>query len=186
MTTHTFQITCANAVATLPIFIYISGRSQKLLGIKPSELHKDSEIDLSSSTPLSLWRCEHMRSDPKGKHLFLFSHATTFFSIIVFQEELKLASLLRQFVDELMFRLEDFIHIPEPLQISLKTIKGNPRGLITTMNQILYESDIAFELNFQSYEILEGQINHRPRSKDFFEPTEEFAKILQTPQKFTQ
>ena len=171
--------------ATLPLFIYISGRSQKLLGIKPSELHKDSDMDLPTSRALSLWRCEHMRSDPAGKHLFIFTHATTFFSIIVFQEELKLASLLRQFVDELMFRLEDFTRIPEPLGISLKTIKGNPRGLITTMNQIIYESDIAFELNFQSYEMLEAQINHRPRSKEFFEPTEEFAKILQTGKPFT-
>jgi len=171
--------------STLQLFVYISGRSQKLLGIKPAELHKDSEIELATSSPLSLWRCEHMRSDSDGKHLFLFSHATTFFSIIVFQETLELGSLLSQFVDELMFRLEDFTRIPEPLQISLQMIKGNPRGLITTMNQILYESDVVFDLGFESYEALEDEINNRLRSKSFFIPSEAFAEIFQTSNPFT-
>lgn len=171
--------------ATLPLFVYISGRCQKLFKITPSELHKDTEIDLTTSTPLSLWRCEHMRSDPKGKHLFLFTHATTFFSIVVFQEQLDLSSCIRQFTEELLFRLEDFTEIPEPLGISLKTIKGNPRGLITTMNQILYESDVTFERNFTSYEALEQDINHRLRSKDFFEPSEAFGKISKSPEAFT-
>jgi len=163
---------------TLPLFVYISGGCQKLFGIKPREISKDSEVDLSTSTPLSLWRCELMRSDPRGKHLFLFTHATTFFSIVVFQEELKLDACLRQFLDELLFRLEDLIKIPEPLGISIKTIKGNPRGLITTMNQIINESNYTLDERFQSYEMLEDGINGRPRSKNLFIPSEAFSELL--------
>ncbi|GEM_PF-4431073 len=199
MTKHTFQITHENEIdniipinqnsdqstQTLPLFVYISGGCQKLFGINPREISKDSEVDLSTSTPLSLWRCELMRSDPRGKHLFLFTHATTFFSIVVFQEELKLDACLRQFLDELLFRLEDSIKIPEPLKISIATIKGNPRGLITTMNQIMYECDVALKLNIKSYENLEYRINHSLRSKIFFEPHEEFVKISHSSKAFT-
>ena len=196
---HTIQITYKKEVdniipinqnadqspQTLPLFVYISGGCQKLFGIKPRELSKDSEVDLSASTPLSLWRCELMRSDPRGKYLFLFTHATTFFSIVVFQEELKLDACLRQFLDELLFRLEDFIKIPEPLKISIATIKGNPRGLITTMNQIINESNYTLDERFQSYEMLEDGINGRLRSKGFFKPTEAFAEMLNTENLFS-
>ena len=172
---------------TLPLFVYLSGRSQKLFGIKASELPKDDETNLKKPTWLSLWRCEHLLTDPEeDKHLFIFTHATTFFTIVVFQEGLCIQSCLRQFQDELLFRLENFISIPEPLKISLQTIKGNPRGLITTMNQIIFEATYHLEERFQSYEVLESDINHRFRSKEFFRPSEEFSLNLKNHSPFNE
>jgi len=162
----------------LVLHVYLSGQCQKLFGKKAKDMKKDSEVDPAQSTWLSYWRCEHLRSDSDGRHLFLFTHATTFFSIIVYQEELDLNNCLQQFQSELIARLEDFIKITSPLSIATDTIKGNPRSLITTMNQIVYEASFILDERFRSYEDLEDCINHSLRSKLAFRPSEEFARNL--------
>lgn len=65
--------------------IYFSASVQKLLGVKPAMITKDTEADTNDTSWLSRWRCEHICSDKDNRHLFLFTHATSFFSMVIYQ-----------------------------------------------------------------------------------------------------
>jgi len=170
----------------LPLFVYLPADCQKLFSLKPKDILRDSEHDLSSSTWLSTWRCAHIGSDSDDKHLFLFTHETTFFSIIVFQKGLNLDSCLSQFKEELLFRLKETISIPPHLSVDIEIMKGNPRSLITTMNQILFEASFELEDRFSSYEALEDNINNRYRSSSCFKSSEAFSEKLCSISSFSQ
>ncbi len=163
---------------SLPLRIYLSGRVQKLFGLKPSALVKDTETENAPSTWLSLWRCEHLTSDDSGQHLFLFTHATTFFSIVVYQQELNLDKCLNQFREELIYQLRQRITLPQKPEMPITLITGNPRSLVTTMNQVIYECEVIIDNFFESYEDMENRINQTLRSKEYFSPGERFCEYL--------
>ncbi len=170
--------------AVLPLQIYLSGRVQQHYGIKPTQLRKDTEIADQPSTWLSLWRCDHILSDKTDQHLFLFSHATSFFSIVVYQKGIDFNQLINQFHIKLLDRLEPNKKPPEELEVTTAIITGNPRSLITTMKQILFESRVIIEDFFESYEEMERRINGSLRSKEHFRPNDRFTEQLQQESSF--
>lgn len=121
--------------------IYLSGRVQKLHGLKPANLQKEAEITLHSDW-WSVWRCEHLASDKKGTHLFVFTNATSYYSLIVHRDSLEIQGLLLKFQKQWLNHLESIcLTLPRKLEVHTRIIKGNPSKLTGVMNNIIWHSN---------------------------------------------
>ena len=164
---------------TFNLDIYLSGRVQKLYKIKPADMVKEADTSLGPDW-WSVWRCEHLASDKDDKHVFLFTNATCYYSILVFQQGLSLESLLLQFNKELLFHLGNLKAVlPNKLQAYTRMIKGNPRSLTAIMNNLIYHAEFNLFEKKRSYEETEKALNNTPwRGPDYIFPEDEIQKLI--------
>lgn len=163
----------------LNLDIYLSGYVQKLYKIKPTNIPKASDITLRTEW-WSLWRCEHLVSDPEDKHLFVFTNAASYFTIIVYQEGLSLDTMLLRFNQELLYRLRQFgPSLPPKIKAQTRIIKGNPRSFISVMNNIIHSIDVKLFERKIGYDQTEIEINMTPcGGPDYLFPRDEFERLL--------
>jgi hypothetical protein len=163
----------------LNLDIYLSGYVQKLYKIKQAGIQKESEITLRSEW-WSVWRCEHLASDEEDKHVFVFTNAASCFTILVFQMGLSLDEMLLQFNKELLHRLREFgANIPKKNQAHTRIIKGNPRSLISVMNNIIYHAEMKLFEKKKGYDQTEAELNEIPWAVlDFQCPVEVVERLL--------
>lgn len=161
--------------------IYLSGRVQKLHGLKPADLQKEADITLRPDW-WSVWRCEHLVSDKDGKHLFIFTNATCYYSIIVFRDTLELVGLLQQFQKRWLDHLETMkTKLPQKLEIHTRIIKGNPRSLTAVMNNIIYHTDYKLFEREVGYDSTEDELNSTPwAGPNYTFPMSKTAELLKT------
>lgn len=163
----------------LNLDIYLSGRVQKLYKVKLSAMVKESDVVLHSEW-WSVWRCEHLTSDENDRHVFVFTNAASYFTILVYQEGLSLDGMLLQFHKELLFKLNE-LGATKHLKIKACTriIKGNPRSLVTIMNNIIYHTEWRLFEAGQSYDQAEKEVNEMLwDGPDYVKPIDELKRLI--------
>lgn len=152
----------------LQIQLYLSAGTQHYFSVPQSELHRDSDILLTSDWK-ALWRCSHLISTDDGlEHLFLLTNAVTNYSIILVDTAKDLSTFLGQFQQHLLLAFEEN-GSPLPssaLEIDVQLITGE----LHLLNEIMeYKTDYAIELlltNDVDVEATEHRLN-RHENIDF-------------------
>lgn len=122
--------------------IYFSAATQKYFGISPTDLPKDSEVDLSSDW-WSLWRCDFLASsEDESERLFIFTNEATRFSLIVPAADDNVGKFLCDFQNTMLHYLSQHgAEVPQDgIKIMIDLIRGRHNSLIASMNDHIYHA----------------------------------------------
>ncbi|HKK17374.1 MAG TPA: hypothetical protein VJ952_01725 [Opitutales bacterium] len=129
----------------LNLFLYVSGEVQKQFNIAKEAVYPDESYELPEDW-WSVWRCEHLLSDPSGEqHAVLFTNAATFLTFICHGFSDDFDALVCEFEGTFLGSLKaQGLILPDNVSTQTRLIRGNPRQLIGTMKQLGgYALDLA-------------------------------------------
>lgn len=131
------MIAPTNFTEELDLYLYVSARVQKYFNISPEAVHADSAYQLPEDW-WSIWRCEHLISDPAGEqHAVLFTNSSTFLSFICHGFSDDFDSLICEFEAAFLGSLKaQSLMLPANVSTHTRLIGGNPRRLVGTMKQL--------------------------------------------------
>lgn len=120
----------------LDLYLYVSGAVQKHFHIAKEAVYKDSAYTLPKDW-WSIWRCEHLLSDPfGGQHIVLFTNAATFISFICHGFSDDFDALVCEFEGAFIASLKaQGLQLPANVSTHTRLISGNPRRLVGTMKE---------------------------------------------------
>ena len=138
------MIAPTNFTDELDLFLYVSGEVQEQFNIAKEAVYPDSSYSLPDDW-WSLWRCEHLLSDPSGEqHAVLFTNAATFLTFICHGFSDDFDALVCEFEAAFLGSLKaQGLILPENVSTHTRLIRGNPRQLVGTMKHI---GNFALEL----------------------------------------
>ncbi len=121
----------------LDFFVYVSGKVQEHFNIAKEAVYPDTYYQLPEDW-WSVWRCEHLISDPAGEqHAVLFTNSATFLTFICHGFSNDFDSLICEFEGAFLSSLKaQGLVLPANVSTHTRLIKGNPRRLVGTMKQL--------------------------------------------------
>ncbi len=121
----------------LDLYLYVSAQVQKHFNIAKEAVYSDSHYKLPDPW-WSVWRCEHLLSDPSGgQHAVLFTNSATFLSFICHGFSDDFDALICEFEGAFLSSLKaQGLRLPANVSTHTRLIGGNPRRLIGTMKQL--------------------------------------------------
>lgn len=129
----------------LDLFLYVSGEVQKRFDIAKEAVYPDESYQLPEDW-WSVWRCEHLLSEPSGEqHAVLFTNAATFLTFICHGFSDDFDALVCEFEAAFLgsLKAQDLI-LPDNVSTQTRLIRGNPRQLVGTMKELSgYALDLA-------------------------------------------
>lgn len=163
------------------IQIYLSTSAQNHFGLRPSEIRKDTDLDLSACW-WSIWRCEYLISnEDDNEHFFLFTNEATRFSLIIPSEDDDISEFLDTFQETMMHYLcKHGADLPEaPHSVDIELIRGRPNSLIGSMkNQVMHSLYYLCERGLTLMET-ESILQNTPSSVlDYATPTDAIIKHI--------
>ncbi|MGJ8652152.1 MAG: hypothetical protein ACSHX8_02650 [Opitutaceae bacterium] len=129
----------------LELYLYVSGAVQQHFNIAKEAVYRDSVYELPENW-WSVWRCEHLISDPSGEqHAVLFTNAATYISFICHGFSDDFDALICEFEATFLSSLKgQGLQLPANVSTHTRLISGNPRRLVGTMKQLKeYALDLA-------------------------------------------
>lgn len=162
--------------------IYLTGRVQKHFGFSTKDIQHDSEAIIAPDWHL-LWRMDHLVSQPDGsQHLFIITNAATLYSFLIpidgdgsFEQ---LISIFYQYwFDAVVSR---GFQPPLPLQTKTEYLRGQPRQLIGSMNDLVYHAEISIIENHADIRTTHQSIRNMPmkKGKEYIFQEQEFERLL--------
>lgn len=121
----------------LDLYLYVSKQIKENFYIAEEALLADSTYQFPDDW-WSVWRCEHLASDPSGEqHAVLFTNAATYLSFICHGFSDDFDSLICEFEGAFLSSLKaQGLELPENVSTHTRLIRGNPRKLVGTMKQL--------------------------------------------------
>jgi|GEM_PF-3123781 len=139
------MIAPTNFTEELDLYLYVSAKVQKHFNIAKEAVYSDDRYQLPEDW-WSVWRCEHLISDPSGEqHAVVFTNSATFLSFICHGFSDDFDSLICEFESAFLSSLKaQGLQLPANVSTHTRLIRGNPRRLIGTMKELCgYALDLA-------------------------------------------
>jgi hypothetical protein len=120
----------------LDLYLYVSAKVQQHFNIAPEAVISDDTYQLPEDW-WSVWRCEHLVSDPAGEqHAVIFTNSATFLSFICHGYGDDFDALVCEFEGAFFSSLKaQGLKLPANVSTQTRLIRGNPRSLIGTMKE---------------------------------------------------
>lgn len=131
------MIAPTNFTDELDLYLYVSKRVKQNFHITDEALCADSSYQLPEDW-WSVWRCEHLLSDPSGEqHAVLFTNAATCLSFICHGFSDDFDAMVCEFEGAFLSSLKaQGLILPKNVSTQTRLIRGNPRQLIGTMKEL--------------------------------------------------
>lgn len=162
--------------------IMLSGRAAKHFKIRTQTLPKTDQLD-GESHWLNCWRCELIAEHRPSKTIyFLLTNARTLFSLVIPNSDRRIesaVSILSQLLAREVAQRRPDIRLPEGGTFSI--VRGQPRSLIGSQNELLRCTLNLFDAPTPSLEIICQKLNRVPMLtlKDCF-PEDSFKNQLES------
>lgn len=119
----------------LELYLYVSGAFQKQFDLSPQNLPHDSELDLPTDW-WSVWRAEQIHFEDDMSWV-LFTNAKTLFSFCYRAYRDDFESVIQDFEHGFLSSLKaNGLQLPPQVATHLVPMKGQPRSLIGSMNDL--------------------------------------------------
>lgn len=121
----------------LDLYLYVSAKVQQHFNIAKEAVYSDDRYQLPEDW-WSVWRCEHLISDPSGEqHAVLFTNSVTFLSFICHGFSDDFDALICEFEGAFLSSLKaQGLKLPANVSTHTRLIGGNPRQLVGTMKNL--------------------------------------------------
>ncbi|MGD7651926.1 MAG: hypothetical protein ACQCXQ_01840, partial [Verrucomicrobiales bacterium] len=160
--------------------IMLSGRAAKHFKVRTQALPKTDQLD-GESHWMDCWRCELVAEHRPSKTVyFLLTNARTLFSVVIPNSDRRIesvVSVLSQLLAKEVTRLRPEILLPEGG--TFRIVRGQPRSLIGSQNELLRCTLNLFDEPNPSLENIRRELNRVPMFslKEVF-PEDSFKKYL--------
>ncbi|MFC7337848.1 hypothetical protein ACFQY0_11720 [Haloferula chungangensis] len=161
--------------------IMLSGRAAKHFKVRTQTLPKTDELDEESHW-MDCWRCELIAEHRPSKTVyFLLTNAETLFSMVIPNSDRRIESLvsyLSQLLAREVARLRPDIQLQEGG--TFRIVRGQPRSLIGSQNELLRFTLDLFNTPNPSLETIHKKLNHLPMlTLESIFPDDAFKKQLE-------